>query len=251
MNSKTISKNRYFNKLQVNNLLVNDLKVNEISKKKCNCSDNSSISYLISIYISNATLKDNKLIINDYKDFNLTMFSNRPDKKKFNFKGNDAEEFLENSYKNNIKKTFQDFSEHPPNASICYDNKMYIVTLIDFDHKYFTIKPFDDQEKIEFENKPINLFIDNLSGCFWVDLGAYVIEAAVAVAIPGVAAIALFAVGTLNILLEVLKGFNVNIGLPLSDIQKALEIIDVFGFITNAVCIAFTGQQWTFEDLTS
>ena len=125
MGSKSLMKNDYFNKLQVNKLNS----INNLEKL--------SLDFLISINIKNAKYENNLLIFN-VNDFNALFFSNRPYRFVTKINANEFSNLFNYNYQNSFK-------EDKPNAVLTTNDGQAVFEIME--EKYinneliFTLNP--------------------------------------------------------------------------------------------------------------
>ena len=148
MGSKSLVKNDYFNKLQVNKLnSINNL--NENYKKK----------YLISINAKNAKYENNLLTFN-INDFNALIFSDRP----YRFAGKVNNNQLNDLFIDNYQNSFK---EDKPNVVLTTNDGQAVFEVMEekyFNNEFiFTLNPLKND--LPNFNGNISLFIDFTKAC--------------------------------------------------------------------------------------
>ena len=150
MGSKSLAKNGYYNKLEVNRLNALRLKT-EIEKPK--------ESYLLSLDIKDGEYRDGVLTFNN--DFNALIFSDRPYRFVTKINANKISNLFNDNYQNSLK-------EDKPNAVLTTNDGQAVFEVME--EKYinneliFTLNPLKND--LPNFNGNISLFIDNIPlGC--------------------------------------------------------------------------------------
>ena len=148
MASKSLAKNGYFNKLEVNRLNALRLKT-EIEKSK--------ESYLFSLDIKNGEYKDGVLTFNN--DFDLITFSDRPFRYVENNESMKAENELRMLFSSNSSNSFR---EDPPNAVLVTSEGQcaYEITKLDVVNNIVRMEMKALSDELENTNGRMSLFIN-------------------------------------------------------------------------------------------
>ena len=151
MASKSLAKNGYYNKLEVNRLNALRLKT-EIEKPK--------ESYLFSLDIKDGEYRDGVLSFNN--DFDLITFSDRPFRYVQNSKSMKAENEIIMLFSNNSSNSFR---EDPPNAVLVTQEGQcaYEITKLEFLNNIIRMEMKALSDELENTNGRMSLFIDDVT----------------------------------------------------------------------------------------
>ena len=151
MASKSLAKNGYYNKLEVNRLNALRLKT-EIEKPK--------ESYLFSLDIKDGEYKDGVLTFNN--DFDLITFSDRPFRYVEKSESMKAENQLRLLFSSNLSNSFK---EDPPNAVLVTQEGQcaYEITKLEVINNLVKMEMKALSDELENTNGRMSLFIDNVT----------------------------------------------------------------------------------------
>ena len=153
MASKSLAKNGYYNKLEVNRLNALKLKT-EIEKPK--------ESYLFSLDIKDGEYKDGVLTFNN--DFDLITFSDRPFRYVENSESMKAENEIRMLFSSNSNNSFR---EDPPNAVLVTQEGQcaYEITKLEVINNLIKMEIKALSDELENIRGRMSLFIDNANVC--------------------------------------------------------------------------------------